>query len=285
VAGADPPDSVRAQEQAFFFDHQGVRLFALAHPSPCPRRTGWVFCHPYGEEKQFTYRILARFARRMAQEGFPVLRFDGRGYGDSEGELEDSTVATQVEETLAAADQARERLGVDRLGLLGLRFGATVAALAAERRSDVDALVLWSPIVKGTSYLDALLRKKLFAQMAHGRGSLRRDDLLRELGETGRIEFEGHYLTREMANGIAAVDLPAVVAGREREVLVSCVRNRRGRYGDFEALVTTYQEKGARCSLEFAEDSEYWDMGAMNLWQFPEELFDATAGWLRARCT
>jgi pimeloyl-ACP methyl ester carboxylesterase len=43
---------------------------------------------------------------------------------------------------------------VDRVSLVGLRWGATLAALAARGRDDVDQIVLWDPVVSGAAYLD-----------------------------------------------------------------------------------------------------------------------------------
>lgn len=270
-------------ERPFFFDCDGIRLFGVVHrpsaPEPRPG-SGVVLCHPYGEEKQFSHRVLVRFARRLAERGLPALRFDHRGYGDSEGEVEESTVETQVGETQAVVERAKEWLQVDRVVLLGLRFGATVAALVAERRPEIAGLVLWSPIVKGQAYVDELVRKHLFAQLTTGTSSLTRAQVRESLAREGRIEVEGNYLTSRMAEQIAAIDLPEAVRRFRNPVLVTAVENRRGAYAPFEALVGAYQGVGARSMLAVAERRQFWDDRSMYEAYFPDELYQETLRWL-----
>jgi len=282
MADPDPHAPAERDEQAFFFDAEGARLFAIAHrPVGLAARTGFVLCHPYGEEKQFSYRILARFGRKLAEAGYPVLRFDCRGYGDSEGDLEDSTVASQVAETRAAMALTRERLGVARVALLGLRFGASIAALAAGGEPAAAGLVLWSPVTHGARYLDELIRKKLFARMIHKTGPANKEEILAELASQGRVDFEGNYLGQAMADEMATMDLAATAAGYRGPVLVHCVRNRRESYDEFEALVAAYRQGGAEAELRVAEQTPFWEIRAMNEWSFPEELFETTLDWIQ----
>ena len=56
----------------------------------------------------------------------------------------------------AALNELRASHGVLRFGLVGFRLGATLAALAAVERTDVEAVVLWDSVVWGGSYLEAL---------------------------------------------------------------------------------------------------------------------------------
>src|SRR5262249_10306123 len=157
----------------------GTRLFAALHPADAPRtNTGIVICHPYGEERQLVDRVLVRFGRRLAAAGFAAVRFDARGYGESDRELADRTVETHVGETLAAAALLRPRYAVDTVVLLGLRLGATVAALAAERDPGIAGLVLWSPIVSGRTYARELLRYKLAGQLALQEKAATREEMV-----------------------------------------------------------------------------------------------------------
>src|SRR5262249_29031874 len=138
----DAPVGVGHMEHPFFFEANGYRLFALAHrPKGPAARVGIVARHPYGGEKERRYPVMVRCARALARDGFPVLRFDARGHGDSEGEIQDATVETYVREVLAAGRIARETLGVERIVFLGLRLGASVAARAAERDPSIAGLV------------------------------------------------------------------------------------------------------------------------------------------------
>ena len=80
------------KETPFFFEGDTGSLFGLLHePDPAtPAREAFVFCHPFGEEKLWTHRTYVSMARRLAERGHPVLRFDFLGNGDSDGAFADS---------------------------------------------------------------------------------------------------------------------------------------------------------------------------------------------------
>ncbi|MCU1491272.1 MAG: exosortase system-associated hydrolase 2, partial [Acidimicrobiaceae bacterium] len=80
-------------------------------------------------------------------------RFDYCGTGDSSGRSEDvESVDDWVEDITCAVREVR-RLGATQVGLVGLRLGATLAALAAQRDGDIEALALWDPCSQGRGLL------------------------------------------------------------------------------------------------------------------------------------
>jgi pimeloyl-ACP methyl ester carboxylesterase len=277
--------------RAFFFQQEGARRFAVAHlPARTCGRPGVVVCHPYGEEKQFSDRVLVGFARRLARDGFGVLRFDCLGYGDSEGGLEDSTIEGQVVETLGAVRLAREELDTDRVVLLGLRLGATVAALAAERfvaeeadSSCLAGLVLWAPVSNGARYLKELIRKKLFGQLIAGGPRLSREQILAVLATEGRIEIEGSYLTRGVSEELSTIELADHAPGFDRPVFLSSIADRSGGTDALQTLAKAYERSGSTCEFELAEGKPYWDDHGMNEWYIPEDLYRCTLDWMRAQ--
>jgi pimeloyl-ACP methyl ester carboxylesterase len=269
-------------EEPFFFETEGSRLFAMAHrpTNAVAGAPGVVICHPYGEEKQLSEPVLVRCARSLARDGFPVMRFDCRGYGDSQGELEDATIGTQIADTLAAARMAREVLQVEHVVFLGLRFGASVAVRAAERDPIGAGLVLWSPIVKGSDYVNEMIRKRLFADVFEKR-TPSRERVLEELAVEGRIEIEGQFLTRRMADEMSDMDLPAEVANFRDPVFVSAVRTRAAKYPQFESLARAYEAVGAPCTFEIGGEKPFWERSAMYHMYVPEDLFGLTRRWMR----
>ena len=153
-------------ETPFFFRNGAYDLFGIIHEPVRIEGPGFVFCHAFGEEKLWTHRVLVSFARTLARCGCPVLRFDLMGNGDSDGGFAESTVTSAMSDIGCAIDTLRRRTGLAEVNLLGLRFGATLAAETAERRDDIQRLVLWSPIVDGARYMQDLLRINLSTQMA-----------------------------------------------------------------------------------------------------------------------
>jgi pimeloyl-ACP methyl ester carboxylesterase len=146
--------------EPFFFGSGAERLFGVYHEptSMADRDEGVVIAAPYGRELMKTHRALRQLAIRLARAGFHVLRFDYRGCGDSAGEAESFDLAAWVEDLQAAADELKDRTGVGRVAFVGLRLGGTVALLAGVRRRDVEALVLWEPVLDGPAYV-AEMRK------------------------------------------------------------------------------------------------------------------------------
>lgn len=129
--------------------------FGWLHPAAGP--DGVVLCNPFGYDALCTHRGWRQLAERIAASGRPVLRFDYPGAGDSAGAEEDAgRVEAWIDSIGAAVRRLREWTGVTRVTIVGLRLGATLAALAAERCGDIDGLVLLAPVVVGRNYLREL---------------------------------------------------------------------------------------------------------------------------------
>ncbi|HEX7599376.1 MAG TPA: hypothetical protein VF518_14260 [Polyangia bacterium] len=132
-------------------------LFGLYHPATghSPRGRGVLICPPIAHEHIRSHRALRFLAVQLAREGFDVLRFDYFAVGDSAGESEEARVGLWQANVAAAAEELRALAGIDRLAVLGVRFGATLAATATGLQS-VDQLVFWDPVISGDRYLARL---------------------------------------------------------------------------------------------------------------------------------
>lgn len=264
-------------ENAFFFSNMGAKLFAFSHIPEHPNGRGIIFCHPYSEEKQLSYRVFARFARELCREGFSVVRFDCRGYGDSHGDFADATIETMLCDTLRGVELLRET-GCERIGLLGLRLGGAIAALAAEKDPGIDRLVLWSPVVSGSAYLDELFRRKTFSVLAAKKTIVTREQLIEQIGLADKVEVDGYYLTKEVYNRLLALDLAALVSNYKGSVLItSSVNERPWKYED---LSESYRKNGAACEWKVFEDKAFWNEQSMQEWSFPSEVYRGTLDWM-----
>lgn len=270
-------------EEAFFFEPDGFRLFGMAHrPATAGAATAVVMCHPYGEEKQLSYPVLVRCARLLAGDGFPVLRFDCRGYGDSQGNMEDATIESHIAETVAAGRVARELFGVEGVVFLGLRLGGSVAVRAAEREPATAGLVLWSPIVNGARYVDEMIRKGLFAEMLAGRRSSR-EEILAKLARDECLEIEGNLLSPRICEEMSTIDLPAQIASFRAPVLLSAIGRPAQSHAACESLARAYETLGVECTFEVAGERAYWERNALYENYIPVELFELTRRWMHAR--
>jgi pimeloyl-ACP methyl ester carboxylesterase len=104
--------------------------------------TGIVILNPGPTDRNGPHRLYFKLAELFAREGYPTLRFDARGVGESEGEWETAEGApildifTKIQEgiwvpdTWAAIDFLIKRTGVQQVILGGLCGGAITALLA-----------------------------------------------------------------------------------------------------------------------------------------------------------
>lgn len=165
-------------------------LFGWFHaPAVESRRDlGIVVCPPLGHEYVNAHRSVRHLADRLAASGVPALRFDYDGTGDSAGRDEDpGRVAAWTQSVREAMRTLRALSGCDRIGLIGLRFGALLAALVASE-TEVASLGLWAPVTRGRSYVRELKalhltggRTSTEGQMEPG-GFVFTEETLRDLG-------------------------------------------------------------------------------------------------------
>ena len=104
--------------------------------------------HGFTGTKVEPHFIFVKLSRRLEKAGIASLRFDFGGSGESDGDFEDMTILTELEDAKAILDYAKSLPFADaeRIGVVGLSMGGTVASLlAGERKEDVAALCLWAP--------------------------------------------------------------------------------------------------------------------------------------------
>src|SRR5260370_17697685 len=154
----------------FYFGPESQRLFGVLHHNGHPAPTSLVFCPPFCQEMATTYSRLARLSKQLAANEVGVMRVHPSGTGESEGRTSEFTLESVLGETQLARRVAEQRLKANRLGYFGLRFGATVAVLAASAEP-VDFLVLWCPLINLQRYFRDLLRLQLTKEMVHQRRS------------------------------------------------------------------------------------------------------------------
>ena len=114
-----------------------------------------VICPAFGHEYVHSHRSVRHLADALARSGITVLRFDYDGTGDSAGDDRDPDRVPAWRESIRVAMQTlREATGF-RIGLIGVRFGGTLAATVAAE-TEVACLVLWGAYTRGRQYLREL---------------------------------------------------------------------------------------------------------------------------------
>lgn len=135
--------------EPFFFDEG--RLFGSYSSATDPNAdTVVVFCPPLFDEYRRTYRALSELAVAMAERGVHAFRFDYFGTAESQGLLSEASIKGWVSDIEKAIDEAMAVSGADRIILLGVRFGATLAAQIP--RSRISRWLFWDPVLSGKQY-------------------------------------------------------------------------------------------------------------------------------------
>ncbi len=162
---------------------------------------GIVLCPAQGHEDLCTHKALRLLADAFAAHGYPTLRFDYAGTGDSLGDdLEPGRLEAWIGSIESAVAWLRTHTQADKIVLVGLRLGSALAALAAERLGSVDGLVLLAPVVSGRAYMRELSTLSNF---------IRKPENAEGETKPETIEIAGFVFTPDTVKDISAIDLPA----------------------------------------------------------------------------
>jgi uncharacterized protein len=207
----------------FYFGSSSRPLFGIYHPPATRpvRDTGVVLCAPVGHEYVRAHRLLRSLATTLSKSGYHVLRFDYSGCGDSSGDAEACDLRQWTSDVGSAIDELKDTAGIAKVSLVGMRIGASLAMLASKRRTDIEALVLWDPVVDGASYLAAVerLHREFLANEypppRHSSEAPEHDGVLGlAIGARMRVELAELDLTR---TGAIAARSIGIIASEDRD--------------------------------------------------------------------
>ena len=280
-------------ETPLFLKNKNYNLFGVIH-EPEPRKsnklnelkkqtTGIVFCHPFAEEKLIAHRVMVNLARRLTKEGISCFRFDYMGHGDSDGNFEDSTIETRLSDIQCAIEFLKERTGVKRVGLLGVRLGATLAALTCNNVSEINSLILISPIIEGKPYIDQCLRSNLTTQMfTYKKITKDRKQLISDLMADKTVNIDGYLLTKALYQQIKTINLLTEPLVSPQNILILQVSRKENQPIEegIEKLFIKYKAKSDEKELLNAKEDYFWtDTKMYN--SHVRNVQEAIVKWLR----
>jgi pimeloyl-ACP methyl ester carboxylesterase len=186
-----------------FFGQSESPLYGLYHsPQSSSRNEGVVLCYPFGQEYMRAHRAFRQLALLLTKKGYHVLRFDFRGTGDSSGSMDDVEAEHWLRDINDAVTELRETASVDRVNVVGLRLGALFAAHACSRRTDIERLVVWDPVLSGELYEKELLEEiasdvPTEYDVSHGN----------EMAGDGTLHFNGFSMSARFRESIKGLSL------------------------------------------------------------------------------
>ncbi len=128
-------------------------LYGVYHAPNSTARVPVLLAPPLFDERKSAYPALASLARKLAEQGHPVLRFDFRASGESPGDAAARTWA-DLQADLRSAQAALLKINSTaqkKCVLLGLRLSATLCLQASAAQNDLSGVIALAPVVKGAT--------------------------------------------------------------------------------------------------------------------------------------
>src|SRR5262245_31657885 len=137
------------RREPVMFESDGQAILGVIHQPRelrAERLPAVAIFHGFVGSKDQPHQIFVKLAEALAAAGVVALRIDFRGRGDSEGDTVDMTFEGDMADARGALDLLAAQPGVDagRLGVLGMSWGATIAACLAGRDQRVGSTALWA---------------------------------------------------------------------------------------------------------------------------------------------
>jgi uncharacterized protein len=175
-----------------------------------------LLCNPFGQEAIRSHRLFKVLADRLCRDGFHVLRFDYFGTGDSAGSDDEVSIAGFIADLLLADEELSRRSACTHRSWIGLRLGATVAALASANTAVApQRTVLWEPVVNGAAYLAELEHAHDVAlEDAYGSRCATDAELKRHFARESGNEALGFPLTQTFRQELNSLSLDSFANAR-----------------------------------------------------------------------
>jgi len=139
-------------EVGYFKSGANELFYSVSKPAHRSRRSGIVFVHAGNGNRLGPHRMFVEHARKFADIGYPTLRFDLSGCGDSTGVSSQGNIDAEVFDLLNAIGFFRAKAGLEGVVLFGISRGAKVCYEAmVSYELPVKALVLLSIPVSSTA--------------------------------------------------------------------------------------------------------------------------------------
>jgi alpha/beta superfamily hydrolase len=190
----------------FFPSLDGTPLYGVWHcEGKTPARPPIVLIPALLDERRTAGAAWVSLARELAANGFPVLRFEFRGEGESLGNGAQRKWPDLLQDIQAALRYAAQRAPENNVTAIGLRLGASLAWQAAHENKPIEGmnwkrLIAIAPIMKGNAQERLWrLRTKIRSEMG-GTATQAQSD-----GEV--LDLDGLPVHADFMTAVKALDL------------------------------------------------------------------------------
>lgn len=129
--------------EKIYFESEGHKISAVLHLPDHKNPSCVIASHGLLSSKDSEKYIA--IGDQLSKEGIALLRFDFRGIGESEGEVEEDSVSRRLTDLDSAIDFVKSRKDLcGRIGLLGSSLGGFVSLLRASKGMETQSMVIWA---------------------------------------------------------------------------------------------------------------------------------------------
>jgi hypothetical protein len=194
----------------------------------------------------------------------------------------DSSIETRLSDINCAIDWLKQEVPpMNNIGLLGLRFGATLASMIAEERQDINILILWEPITIGANYMQEMLRSNIATQSAVFKEIRQNREALVESMKKGEtVNIDGYELGYPLFSQASDIDLLKEKKSFAGECLITQIDRKpaQKQRKDLIELVSLYD----RVLLALCTEEPFWKEIKV-FYGKAVNLFEDTLEWLNGQ--
>ena len=151
------------REEKIYFENQGEKIEGILHLPDNSTHSLVILVHGFTGSKNGPDKIFIKLAKKIAAEGFAVLRFNFRFTSEDLSEFYKMTIRGEVSDLKLIISEMSKRY--KKIALVGESMGGTISILSYDEK--IKCLVLWYPaiFIRETELKDRFLSKKALQEL------------------------------------------------------------------------------------------------------------------------
>lgn len=203
---------------------QQRRLFLIRSDASMTAQqpTVTVLLGAFAEEINKSRHLFSQCRQQLAASGGSSMQMDPYGTGDSDGDLDQTTVLAWRADLQALLVLLQQR-GYQAVNFIAMRFGALqlfdLLAQTDPLPLRLHKIVLWQPFLQPSQFLQQFFRLKVAEQMALGEKTSQQQ-LQQQLDHGEVLEIAGYPLTADFVQSVRQlVDVSQLIATKSPDTL------------------------------------------------------------------